>query len=105
MKKYCFDIDGTICTTDCHYDDARPYKSVIKKINSLYIEGHHIIITTSRGYKSGIDWKDYTIKQLEKWDVKYHELIMGKPQYDLMVDDIAVNNLAWYDEHNIDINE
>ena len=43
MKKYCFDIDGTICTTDCHYDDARPYKNVIKKINSLYDEGNHII--------------------------------------------------------------
>ena len=43
MKKYCFDIDGTICTTDCHYDDARPYKNVIKKINTLYDEGNHII--------------------------------------------------------------
>ena len=49
MKKYCFDIDGTICTTDCHYDDARPYKNVIKKINSLYDEGNHIIFFTSRG--------------------------------------------------------
>ena len=27
--KYCFDIDGTICTTDCHYKDAKPYKEVI----------------------------------------------------------------------------
>ncbi len=41
--------------TDCHYDDARPYKNVIKKINSLYDEGNHIIFFTSRGYKSGKD--------------------------------------------------
>lgn len=105
MKKYCFDIDGTICTTDCHYDDARPYKNVIKKINSLYDEGNHIIFFTSRGYKSGKDWKKYTANQLLEWKVKYHELIMGKPQFDLMVDDRVINNKAWYKEHSIDLNE
>ena len=45
--RYCFDIDGTICTTDCHYEDAKPYKNVIKKINSLYNSGNSIILYTS----------------------------------------------------------
>lgn len=105
MKKYCFDIDGTICTTDCHYDDARPYKNVISKINSLYEDGNHIIFFTSRGYKSGIDWRQYTENQLSNWKVKYHELIMGKPQYDLMIDDRSINNQNWYEENNISLDE
>jgi hypothetical protein len=30
-----------------------------------------------------------TKNQLKKWKVKYHHLIMGKPSYDLFVDDKA----------------
>ena len=30
--RYCFDIDGTICTTDCEYEDAVPYTEVIEWI-------------------------------------------------------------------------
>ena len=55
--------------------------------------------------KSGKDWKKYTVNQLQEWKVKYHELIMGKPQFDLMVDDRVINNKAWYEEHSIDLNE
>ena len=29
---YGIDIDGTICTTDCDYSDAKPFKDVIEKI-------------------------------------------------------------------------
>ena len=31
---YCFDIDGTICTTNCQYEDAQPFTEVIEKINN-----------------------------------------------------------------------
>ena len=30
-------------------------------------------------------------KQLKKWDVKYHKLLMCKPSYDLYIDDKALN--------------
>ena len=30
-----------------------------------------------------------TVKQLKKWNVKYHKLIIGKPSYDLIIDDKA----------------
>ena len=53
--KYCFDIDGTILTTDCHYKDVKPYKEVIDKINKLYNSGEYIILYTSRGSGSGIE--------------------------------------------------
>ena len=31
-----------------------------------------------------------TRKQLKKWDLKYHELIFGKPSYDLFIDDKSI---------------
>ena len=101
--KYCFDIDGTVCSTDCEYIDAVPYKQVIDKINQLYDEGHYIQIFTSRGTESGADWRDFTEGQLFKWNVKYHKLIMGKPSYDLFVDDRAVNAKVWNKENNLEI--
>jgi hypothetical protein len=35
---------------------------------------------------------EITKKQLDNWGVKYHELIMGKTHYDLLIDDKAINS-------------
>ena len=48
--RYCFDIDGTICSTNCEYKDAVPYLEVIEWINKKYDEGHHIQFVSSRSY-------------------------------------------------------
>ena len=101
--RYCFDIDGTICTTDCEYKDAEPYTEVIEWINKKYDEGHHIQLYTSRGTSSGIDWFDFTLKQIEGWGVKYNGLKLGKPAYDLFIDDRAMNNKDWYKKEGIKI--
>lgn len=95
-KVYVFDIDGTICTnTDGAYEAAQPFEKMIEKINSLY-ENNKIIMMTARGATTGIDWSDYTAKQLLKWGVKYHELIMNqKPYGDVYVDDKAINASAF----------
>jgi hypothetical protein len=90
--RYCFDIDGTICTTNCHYKDAVPYQEVIDWINKKYDEGHSITLFTSRGTLSGSDWVEFTEKQVNGWGIKYHELKLGKPAYDLFIDDRAINN-------------
>ena len=38
-----------------------------------------------------------TLKQLKKWDVKYHKLIFGKPSFDLYIDDKALFFIDnWY---------
>ena len=34
-----------------------------------------------------LKWTDFTKKQVDEWNVKYHELLLGKPQYDIFVDD------------------
>ena len=99
--RYCFDIDGTICSTDCHYEDAKPYSEVIKKINRLYNSGNIIILYTSRGSGSGTDWSDFTKKQVDSWGVKYHDLKFGKPPFDLYVCDKSINSEVFFGEEDV----
>jgi hypothetical protein len=89
---YCIDIDGVLCNDMLgDYEKSKPRMKIIKKINQLYDEGNTIKIFTGRGSKTGIDWREFTEKQLQSWDVKYHELIFGKPVADVFVDDKAIN--------------
>ena len=82
------DIDGTIChTTGADYNDSEPKYEQIYKINKLYDEGNVIIYWTARGTVTQIDWLDLTKNQLNEWGVKYHDVRVGKPQYDLWIDD------------------
>lgn len=98
--KMVFDIDDTICNNkNRDYENAIPIKEVIGKINNLYDKGVRIILYTSRGMVScngDLDKiiaknKDILETWLEKNNVKYHELIFGKPLGDLYVDDKAMN--------------
>lgn len=96
---YCFDIDGTICTnTAGKYEDAKPYPERIAVINELYDKSNEIKLYTSRGVTTGIGWRSLTEKQLREWGVKYHELLMDKPYYDIIVDDKAINDADFFAE-------
>jgi hypothetical protein len=93
---YCFDIDGTLCTiTDGDYPDAEPFFERIAVVNALYAAGHTVKLFTARGSTTGIDWRAVTEGQMKVWDVHYHELILGKPEADVYVDDRAVNADVW----------
>jgi carbamoyl-phosphate synthase large subunit len=95
-KIYCIDIDGTVCTeTQGDYSSAEPMLSVITKINRLYKNGNIIKLFTARGAASGKDWYDFTEKQLKKWNIKYHELIMGKPYADYYIDNKGIDIFDW----------
>ena len=49
ITKYCFDLDGVICKTKSNnYKKSKPIKDAINIINRLYLEGHYILIYTSR---------------------------------------------------------
>ena len=100
-KTICFDIDGVICTqvNDGFYEKAKPYKKNINLINKLFKKNYKIILFTSRfmGRTKGnveltnkIGYK-FTYKQLKKWNLNFHKLIMGKPSYDIFVDDKSYN--------------
>lgn len=93
MKIY-IDIDETICYYEGErdYEKAIPLKRNIEKANSLYDNGHEITYWTARGTVTGIDWREVTEKQFERWGVKYHKLMFGKPAYDLMIDDRTITN-------------
>ena len=99
MIIYC-DIDGVICTQDpknpSFYQKAKPIQESIDKINKLYDEGNSIILWTSRGVTSTIDWEDFTKKQLEVWGVKYHRLRMKKPYYNIFIDDKSFRSVDEY---------
>ena len=96
MKSIVCDLDGCLCTnTGGKYDQAEPYYDVIRKINTLYEQGNTITIYTARGATTGIDWRLLTEKQLFKWGVKYHKLLLNKPHGDIFIDDLAVNIKDW----------
>ena len=91
------DIDNTILDTDgVNYENTKPIKDRIQKINDLYDEGHTIVYWTARGTLSGIDYYDLTKSQLDKFGVKYHGLKLKKPYYDLFIDDRNVNSEEYF---------
>lgn len=95
---YCFDLDGTICTSvqKSQYEKAVPDRIVVDEINRLYDEGNIIKIMTARGCVSGIDHTLLTEKQLKDWGVKYHELLMNiKPHADWFIDDKGIHVSEW----------
>lgn len=87
------DIDGTICRTESNkYYQSQPIPERIEKINNLYRQGHTIVYWTARGANSGCDWSELTLQQLNEWGCLYHRLEMGKPPYDIWIDDLAINS-------------
>jgi quercetin dioxygenase-like cupin family protein len=92
IKKYYIDLDNTLChTVDGDYANAVPLPDRIHKVSDLKAEGHHITIWTARGSRSGIDYEELTKKQLEEWAIPYDVLLMGKPDYDVYIDDKSWN--------------
>lgn len=93
------DIDGTICPQcDGDYEKLLPYSEAITTINRLFDDGYKIIFFTSRfmGRTKGNVEKArdvgyvFTLQQLKTWGVKFHELYMGKPRSDFIIDDRAL---------------
>lgn len=88
------DIDDTICSmpkNSHNYAEATPMYDRIAKINDLHNSGHTIIYWTARGSKTGINWQDVTVNQLNRWLVKYDQIFFDKPVYDLFIDDKNIN--------------
>ena len=97
-KIICFDLDNVLCRTKSNnYKFSVPLKKKINLVNTLFEKGYYIKIFTARfmgrnnnditkakkqGYK-------FTKIQLKKWKLKYHQIIFGKPSYDIFVDDLA----------------
>lgn len=87
------DLDGTICTEEKTFSRslAEPLEGAIENINKLYDDGHTIIIYSAR------TWMEFemTTNWLKKHNVKYNQLILGKPIGDIWIDDRAINFSNW----------
>jgi len=90
MVKYIIDIDDTICEmpdiNDYSYENLinrKPIKETIKVVNNLFKQGHYIVFFTSRP-----SW-DYEVTKewLIKNEIRFNQLIMGKPLGDVYIDD------------------
>ena len=106
MKTYAVDLDGTLIeqlsSDEVFSGDLSkvvPIQKTINYVNSLYEEGHRIVIYTARGMgrfngNSSIIpflYLENTKKTLDFIKVKYHELVFGKIHYDLLIDDKVMN--------------
>lgn len=108
MKTYCFDLDNTLCiTVNGDYNNSKPIVKAINTVNLLYERGNKIIIFTARfmGKMKGnlemvnkVGYK-FTKNQLIDWGLKHHQLILGKPEYDYIVDDKSIFfKENWYED-------
>lgn len=94
-KTIVVDIDDTISFTyNRDFDNSVPNQQVIDKINKLYDDGWKIILFTARGGKScktleqkEAKYRELTERWLKRHNVKYNELMFGKPNADYYVDD------------------
>lgn len=102
---YIFDIDGTICSnTSSDYSIAEPYYNRIEAINLLKRAGNKIIFFTARGMgrnNGNIDsaYQEFyhlTSAQLISWGVEFDQILMGKPQGDIFVDDKAITDIDFF---------
>ena len=98
-KVIMIDIDGTICKQDGDPrspDDAysfrtsKPFLRRIEYLNSLHEEGHYLHYWSARGCWEGNDTLEETREQLDSWGVKYNDVAVFKPFYDIWIDDKAV---------------
>lgn len=91
VKNYLIDIDGTI-TEDVPNEDpermsiVEPFPDAVGIIRKWYSEGHVITFFTSRTE----DTRNITEEWLDKYDIPYHYLLMGKPRG---------GNYHWIDNH------
>lgn len=97
--KYVFDIDGTICSVEQDYKNAKPINENIRIVNQLYKEGHTIWFYTARGSETKINWNRRTKKQLNIWGIRYHRVVFKKPSADLYIDDKAINAQEFFNNY------
>ena len=97
------DIDDTICYREnkskLDYSESKPYPNRIEKVNQLYNDGNTIVYWTARGTVTQKNWFQLTLKQLNDWGCNFHELRMGKPAYDLFIDDKNINSEDFFNQN------
>jgi hydroxymethylpyrimidine pyrophosphatase-like HAD family hydrolase len=83
------DIDGCLATEERVFERciAKPIQKNIDIINELYDQGHIIILWSARGWQE----LKYTTEWLKLYGVKYNSILLGKPIFDIFIDDKTIN--------------
>jgi len=84
------DIDGTLLekVSPEYYLSAKAFPKAVQTVNQWYEKGDYIVLWTARS-----DFlRKFTINQLAREGIKYHELHMNKPY---------THNMHIYDDNNI----
>jgi capsule biosynthesis phosphatase len=108
--RLCFDLDNTLVTYPSipnDYTTVKPIQKMIDILNDFKQQGHEIIIYTARRMHThnnniGKVMKDIgmiTFETLEKFNIKYDEIIFGKPIADIYIDDRSLN--PYYNNFNL----
>ena len=87
------DLDGTICSEQKTFERslAKPLPGVREGIEKLIESGHEIVIYTAR------TWSEFKMTKawLDDNNIQFHGLQMGKPVFDLWIDDRAMQFDCW----------
>lgn len=94
---YVIDLDKTLVDGP-NYLECKAISGRVEKVNELYDAGHTIIVYTARGATTGMNWFHVTYDLLTRIGLKYTELRMGKFNYDVWVDDKAINDKEFFDK-------
>jgi len=94
-----FDIDSTIITQGKppDYKNCKPLPNAVRIVNKLYNSGCIIIFNTARHWK----YYDVTYNQLKSFGFKFHSLIMGKVNADIVIDDRSIDSIYKLDYKTI----
>ncbi|HIF9333410.1 HAD-IIIC family phosphatase [Photobacterium damselae] len=88
MKRLIVDLDGTITQSNTSdYKNVKPALDVIEKLREYHQQGFEIVISTARNMRTfegnvgkiNIHTLPIIVEWLEKYDVPYDEILVGKP--------------------------
>jgi len=104
--RICIDLDGTIASNKVggqDYSDVVPISGAVDTLTRLRSAGAYIIIHTARNmntYDNNLgliiaNQAGPTIEWLNKWKIPYDELLFGKPNVDVFIDDKGLKFDNW----------
>ena len=88
MKRLIVDLDGTLTQANTSdYKNVQPYLEVIEKLHKYKADGFDIVIQTARNMRTykgnvgkiNVHTLPIIIEWLDKHNVPYDEIIVGKP--------------------------
>lgn len=91
MPTLAVDLDGVLCHGIGRYEERTPDPQQIARVRDLAARGWRVVIWTSR--EATFEGKRRTESWLRRFDVPFDGLVLGKPRFDVLIDDKATAEL------------